>query len=430
MNISNYEIVLNGSNEIMKSNLNNYKGSLADLFYQSGGEDNLCFVSGQKPKLAFGPSDTLKQTWQDIDLAKIKRFCAKHQAKKNLIIGIFSYDLGLYLHGINPKNKSGLPLAHLYAFENYLEEDDGIKITHKDPGYAAYVRDIASKPLKTGGEITLKKPFRPKWNKTGYRKAFSKAKEYIKDGDIYQINLSYPMFAKSNSAPADIFNRLLDKNRAVRAGFFDADDHQIISMSPETFININGRKILTFPIKGTRRRSPNVGDKAVIKQLLSDKKELAELNMITDLLRNDLSIVCRPDSVKIKSKRKIAKLARVIHTYSHIAGELSPEVSTIDALLKMFPGGSISGCPKKRAIEIIDELEDSARGTYTGSLFSLEPNGNLEANLLIRTIIKRGSELTLPVGGGIVYDSNSENEYQETIDKSLSITSAFANNYK
>jgi para-aminobenzoate synthetase component 1 len=147
--------------------------------------------------------------------------------------------------------------------------------------------------------------------------------------------------------------------------------------------------------------------------------------MISDLLRNDLGIVCRPGSVEIKSKQNTTKLKKVIHTYSHIVGELVPEVSSIEALLSIFPGGSISGCPKKRALEIIDELEDYSRGPYTGSLFTLDPVGNLESNILIRTLIKEGDKISLPIGGGIVFDSKSHSEYQETLDKSHSIIKTF-----
>jgi para-aminobenzoate synthetase component 1 len=143
--------------------------------------------------------------------------------------------------------------------------------------------------------------------------------------------------------------------------------------------------------------------------------------MITDLLRNDLAKVSRPGSVKIIEKRSIQKLTSVIHTYSKISAKLNENVSPIEALISMFPGGSVTGCPKKRAMEIIDELEPISRSAYCGSMVCISPDGNLDSSILIRTIIKKGSRLVLPVGGGIVFDSNQENEYQETLDKAASI---------
>jgi anthranilate/para-aminobenzoate synthase component I len=209
------------------------------------------------------------------------------------------------------------------------------------------------------------------------------------------------------------------------AGLFQTDDFDLISLSPETFIRVGNRHIETFPIKGTQAKRKGVSDELVENSLINNSKERAELNMISDLLRNDLSIVCQPDSVKIKSERKTTSLSRVIHTYSHITGELNSGISSVQALLKIFPGGSISGCPKKRALEIIDEIEEYSRGPYTGSLFTLDAEDNLEANILIRTIIKEGDSMSLPVGGGIVFDSEYQSEYQETLDKAASITEVF-----
>ncbi len=409
--------------EMMKSYVLDGGVTINELVERYQGSEKLRMLYGKRPKLALRPFKELI-VYGEHDLSKIIDFCRDSQVNNRLVIGFFSYDLGLYLHRLRPKNKTVLPLAELYSFENWVEESSGeTTIKYRDKGF---LEEVESWALQSGQQGDLPPAdFTPSWSLGYYKEVFDKAKEYIKSGDVYQINLSYPLNGVCTAEAKDIFIQTNKANRASMAGLFQAKDFDLISLSPETFINIEGRNIETFPIKGTRARSKDIRDEQIESSLINDSKEQAELNMISDLLRNDLSIVCKPSSVKIKSHRNTAKLSRVIHTYSHITGELNSGVSSIDAVFKLLPGGSISGCPKKRALEIIDDLEEYARGPYTGTLFTLDPADNLEASILIRTLIKRGDSLSLPVGGGIVFDSEYRAEYQETLDKAVSITKVF-----
>lgn len=400
--------------------------TIDDLLTKHASEEKVFLFSGRRPKLAFEPKASLTMYWNDIDLKKIKDFCDISQLENNLIIGFFSYDLGLYINKVNPKNKTDLPLVQLHSFESWIEEDNNqAVIKYHDKKFLESINSLATQPKRKINPLKTNDGFKPTWDIHRYQTAFDRTKKYIESGDVYQINLSYPLSAVSESGAKDIFIQTQKSNQAAMTGLFQSAEFDLISLSPETFINIEGRHIETFPIKGTRAKKKNVSDEQLESSLINDKKERAELNMISDLLRNDLSIVCKPSSVKIRSRRNTTRLSQVIHTYSHITGELNPDISSVEALLKIFPGGSISGCPKKRALEVIDELEEYSRGPYTGSLFTLEANDNLEANILIRTLVKQGRNLSLPVGGGIVFDSKCQDEYQETLDKALSITQVF-----
>lgn len=410
----------------MKSYIFESSTIINDLVERYSARGKLFLLLGKRPKLAFNPSASLILNWNDMDIEKIKKFCGSEQSKNNLIIGFFSYDLGLYANRISSKNKTDLPMAILYSFENWLEEDNSHAVVkYRDEMFLKSIKQLVNGSKRHAQRLRTKGGFKPAWSPEKYKTAFDKAKKYIKSGDVYQINLSYPLLADSDSEAKDIFVQAQQINQAAMGGIFQADNFDLISLSPETFINIKDRCIETFPIKGTRGKKKNISDDLIENKLVNDKKERAELNMISDLLRNDLSIVCKPNSVKIKSSRNTTRLSKVIHTYSHITGELTPDTSSIEALLKVFPGGSISGCPKKRALEIIDGLEEYPRGPYTGSLFTLDSEDNLEANILIRTLVKKDKSISLPVGGGIVFDSKCQTEYQETLDKASSIIEAF-----
>ena len=211
----------------------------------------------------------------------------------------------------------------------------------------------------------------------------------------------------------------IKKNPVDFAVYIEGDGFEILSASLERFIKICDGKIITQPVKGTRPRGRNKEeDKKFVKELLDSEKETAELNMITDLLRNDVGKISKIGTVKLEANRLIQKCPTVWHAYSKITGEVA--VEPVEALITMFPGGSITGCPKKRAIEIIDELEPYTRGIYTGAIGHIEKNGNLDFNIAIRTIIKKEDKLYLQVGGGIVIDSTEKAEFKETIDKAMS----------
>ena len=196
---------------------------------------------------------------------------------------------------------------------------------------------------------------------------------------------------------------------------------EILSASPERFIRIKGNKIETSPIKGTRPRGKTKEEDMKLRNdLKKNKKEKAELNMITDLLRNDLGEFCKTGSVKVEKQRLIKKYSNVWHTMSKISGEIDKKTNPIKGLISMLPGGSITGCPKKRAIEIIDEIEPTTRGIYTGIIGEITNKNNMDFSIAIRTIIRKGEDLYLQVGGGIVADSKNKDEFEETLHKAKS----------
>jgi para-aminobenzoate synthetase component 1 len=258
-----------------------------------------------------------------------------------------------------------------------------------------------------------------------YIRAIKKAKEYIKKGDIYQVNLSQRFMSGTRCAGYEIYSRLRNLSPSFFSAYLDCGDFQIISSSPERFLKLKGRDVYTRPMKGTRPRSKDKSQDQMLKrELLESAKDKAELIMIVDLERNDLGRVCNYGSVKIKSLRELEEYNTVFQTTATIKGLLHKDRDRIDLIKACFPGGSITGCPKIRAMEIIEELEPTRRCIYTGSLGYLSFCGNMDLNILIRTIIKKQDKIYFQVGGGIVADSKPDDEYQETLVKAKAMIEA------
>lgn len=261
----------------------------------------------------------------------------------------------------------------------------------------------------------------------GYCKIIERAREYIRNGDIYQVNLSQRFRTTISKKPYEIFKKLRKINPAPFSAYVNFDDIKIISSSPERFIKINDRIIETRPIKGTRPRGKNSDeDKKLRKELLNSEKDRAELIMIADLERNDLGRICKIGTVQVENLIEIEEYATVFHLVSTIKGELKDDVDVMDCIEATFPGGSITGAPKIRAMEIIDELEPVKRNIYTGAIGYIGFNGDVDLNIAIRTIIIKKDEAIFNVGGGIVWDSVPQNEYQETLDKGKALIQVLA----
>lgn len=242
--------------------------------------------------------------------------------------------------------------------------------------------------------------------------------EYIRAGDIYQVNLSQRLTAAWAGDGWEFHRALHAASPAPFAAYFDAGEFQIASSSPERFLRLSGQHIQARPIKGTRPRDADPQrDAQLAYELLSSEKERAELVMITDLLRNDLGRVCEFGSIAVPELMRLEKFPQVQHLVSTVEGRLRPELSHLAALRDCFPGGSITGAPKFRSMEIIDELEPVTRGPYTGSLGYLGFNRESQFNIAIRTAIVRDGQVRFQVGAGIVADSNPEMEYEETLAK-------------
>lgn len=256
------------------------------------------------------------------------------------------------------------------------------------------------------------------FSKAAYLQAVQRVVDYIYAGDVFQVNLSQRLLAPARDDAVSLYQRLRRCNPAPFAGYFDLGDFQIVSASPERFLGVTDRHVETRPIKGTRPRCGDPAiDRAAEAELLASEKDRAENVMIVDLLRNDLSRVCLADSVHVSELCRIEAYECVLHLVSAVCGCLRAECSPIDLLRAAFPGGSITGAPKVRAMEIIAELEPTARGAYCGSLGYLGFDGSVDLSILIRTITAGRGWWQFPVGGGVVAQSIPEQEYEETWHK-------------
>ena len=260
--------------------------------------------------------------------------------------------------------------------------------------------------------------FKPLLGRDEFLRMVDSAQGFIAAGDIYQVCLSHPFLAAGCGDPWGFYERLRRCSPAPHAAFLDCGDLRLASASPETFLNISGRHIQTRPIKGTRPRNPDkVGDKSNSQELLTSSKENAELVMITDLERNDLGRICRYGTVRVPELLRLESYEQVFHLVSTVSGELRDDVSHVAALRECFPGGSISGAPKKRAMEIIQQLESHPRGIYTGAIGYFGYNGESRFSIAIRTAIFEPHRSHFHVGAGIVADSIAEKEWDETWHK-------------
>ncbi|MGH7422143.1 MAG: aminodeoxychorismate synthase component I [Candidatus Methylomirabilales bacterium] len=263
------------------------------------------------------------------------------------------------------------------------------------------------------------------FTKEGYLDAVRKAKEYIAAGDIYQVNLSQRFSTRFEGDPFPLYRRLHRINPAPFGCFLDYGEVAVVGGSPERFLRLRDRRVETRPMKGTRPRGKTPAEDRYLRQeLLRSAKDQAELVMIVDLERNDLGRVCEYGSVRVRTLRALETYATVFQTTASILGRLRRGFDRIDLLRACFPGGSVTGAPKIRAMEIIEELEPTRRGIYTGSIGYLDLGGDLDLNIAIRTIICRGGRAYFQVGGGIVADSDPEAEYEETLVKAKALIEA------
>jgi para-aminobenzoate synthetase component 1 len=259
----------------------------------------------------------------------------------------------------------------------------------------------------------------------GYLTAVSRVREYILAGDIFQANISQRFQAPLDEAPITLYHRLRQSNPSAFGAYLDFGDVQVLSVSPERFLKVSGRTVETRPIKGTRPRGLGPMHDALLGQVLAESdKDRAENVMIVDLLRNDLSRVCRPGTVRVPELFALEQHPTVHHLVSTVVGELEARLDVVDLLQATFPGGSITGAPKVRAMEIIAELEPTRRGIYCGSLGYLSITGDMDTSIAIRTAVVRNGKVYFQAGGGIVADSDPEAEYRETLDKARGIIRA------
>lgn len=378
----------------------------------------------------------------------LKAYLKKHyQANRTSLpltagaIGYVSYDYGLALHGMKARHTPAFPLPNMkWVFYDFFI------IEHRQSHtvwFAANGQTMPAEALLAQMEekIRTRLQERPSSRTSenpqyalavqadstpeSYRKALQKLRDYLFAGDVYVTNFTSTLTVQSCCPPYTFFSRLRRDNPSPFGAYLQYGSYQIISASMERLLCLRDDQIETRPIKGTRRRGKTpTEDKKMRQELAQSQKDQSELLMIVDLERNDLHKICRPGSVSVPTLFAIEPYATVFHLVANVTGTLRPGQTAIDALMALFPGGSITGAPKWRAMEIIDELEFSRRQLYTGTIGYLSLNGNCDLNIIIRTAVHHDDRYTIGVGGGITAESDVHFEYEEIWQKAKALLSA------
>ena len=357
-------------------------------------------------------------------------------------VGYLAYDLCHFVERLprTAADDTAFPDMHFALYDSLAAYDHaagrwyGVSLVGEEPierieallASAAPDEACAGRPASTG-------PLSANFTRDAYLAAVRRAKDYIAAGDIFQVNLSQRFETAVSVPPAELYRRLRQANPAPFAAYLglDAEGAAVLSSSPERFLKVTGRHVETRPIKGTRPRGRTADeDRRLAAELLASPKDSAELTMIVDLERNDLGRVCDYGSVAVTEHKAVEPYASVFHLVSTVEGRLHEGRDLVDLLKATFPGGSITGAPKIRAMEIIDELEPTQRSVYTGSIGYIGLDGTMDLNIAIRTILVRGERAFFQVGGGIVADSDPAAEYQETLDKGRRLFAALGHSHE
>ena len=367
----------------------------------------------------------------------------------SLLVGYFSYDIIRYIEKVPDSCLDDLKIPDiklmrpktLIIHDNLLKKIYFIincfadeKIDNYSKYYSKQIKNIKvlknlafnnSSP-KIKQTITDKKiKVKSNISKKKFKEMVLKAKEYIKKGDIFQVVLSQRFETKLTKSPLEIYKKLRITNPSPFMYFFNFNEFQIIGSSPEILVRLRNNKITIRPIAGTRPRGLNSREDAFFKhQLLNDKKELSEHLMLLDLGRNDVGKVSKTNTVKVTEKFKVEKYSHVMHIVSNVEGKFNNRHSLLDTLLSGFPAGTVSGAPKIRAMEIIDELEKSKRKMYAGAIGYFSANRNFDTCIALRTALIKNNKFYIQSGAGIVADSIPEKEYLETVNKAQALISS------
>ncbi len=363
-------------------------------------------------------------------------------------IGFFGYELGRHIETLPQTTVDDLemPLIRLCFYDRFIAYDhrseafwfvvleranDTESLERKFAWLQQRMEEAQGVELRDMPEADVEavrlSGFSSNMSEAEYVQSVQRIKRYLFDGDVYQVNFSQRFDCSFSGRPIDLFHWQNRFNPSTYAAFIEAGTHQIVSASPELFIDVRDGTIQTKPIKGTRPR--RVGDdphsqevnKRHVDELTASEKEQAELNMIVDLERNDLARICKPGTRHVVQPRTIETCPTVFHAVATIAGELRDDVGFTDVMKAVFPGGSITGAPKIRAMQIIDELEPTARGIYTGSIGFIGLDGTACLNIAIRTIIITTGKAFVQAGGGIVADSDPQAEWEESLTKARAL---------
>lgn len=329
-------------------------------------------------------------------------------------IGYFSYDLGRRFERV-PDIAVDVDLLPQMAVGIY---DRALVVDHRERHCVQVGEGFTGTSRRERAPLRAVGPIDTSLDGTAYAQAFAHVRDYIRAGDCYQVNLARRFSALVTGDAWAGYRRLRALNPAPCSAYLNTPDAQVLSASPERFLRVRGDYVETRPIKGTRPRHADAAiDRRLAEELQASVKDRAENVMIVDLLRNDLGRVCEVGSVTVDALCELESFANVHHLVSTVSGRLAPGMHALDVLRACFPGGSITGAPKIRAMQIIEELERERRGVYCGAIGYVGFDGAMDLNVAIRTLVHRNGEARFWSGGGIVADSNVDQEFQETLDK-------------
>lgn len=341
-------------------------------------------------------------------------------------IGYISYEALHTLERVDKKTQDHFtfPLLNWTIYKNYYYFDNTLKkawfieLTYE-------TEDNIKGKRVTDGNFTVSN-LKPDYPPNEYKKNVKRIRDLILEGEVYEVNLTQGIKGDFKGSPYSLFKKLYRENSAPYSAFIEREDYSVICNSPELFLKCDRYRVETRPIKGTAPRSKDLKtDTALKSELFDSQKNQAELFMIVDLMRNDLSKVCRVGSVKVRTPKRVEEYKNVHHLVSIIDGELEEDMDYIDLLKATFPGGSITGCPKVRCMEITEEIEKSSRNLYTGTIFLLNRE-LLNSNIVIRSCLIKDDSIVLNSGGAITIDSEPEDEYRESLIKLKSLFKAVA----
>ena len=415
-------------------------GKNPDKIWEFNNNNSYLFYKNKKFKIKGNPKKVIEKIIQDFQFKIPKSL----PPISSLISGYFSYDIIRYIEKVSNTCIDDLKLPDcrilrpktlvihdnlkkkLYFIQNCFNDEiiKDYKKKYKEINdeiinlifLANYNLNISNDKKKE--KIVVKSNI----SKNQFIRNVKKAQRYIKIGDIFQVVLSQRFEANLTKSPIEIYKKLRVSNPSPFMYFFNFEDFQIIGASPEILVRLRNNKITIRPIAGTRPRGKNSReDKAYEKDLLKDKKELSEHLMLLDLGRNDTGKVSKVNSVKVTEKFVVEKYSHVMHIVSNVVGTFNKKYSKFDTLLSGFPAGTVSGAPKIRAMEIIDELEKSKRKVYAGGIGYFSANGDFDTCIALRTAVSKNNKFYVQAGAGIVADSKPLNEYKETINKAKAL---------
>ncbi|HHQ4738557.1 aminodeoxychorismate synthase component I [Aeromonas veronii] len=362
---------------------------------------------------------TQQQLLGELDL------CATHLPFIGGALGLFGYDLGRRFERLPVQAAADIAVPDMAVgiydwalLRNVATGDWQLVHWGNEAGLAKRLAWLEQQQAKPAPAFALQGSWQSNMSRAEYGEKFARIQEYLAAGDCYQINLTQRFSAPYQGDEWQAYCLLATANKAPFSAFIRLPDSALLSLSPERFLLLDGRHIETKPIKGTRPRHPDPAtDRQVARELAQADKDRSENLMIVDLLRNDIGRVSQPGSVSVPHLFAVESFPAVHHLVSTIHGELDARWQGVDLLRACFPGGSITGAPKIRAMEIIEELEPQRRNAYCGSIGYLSQHGRMDTSICIRTLIAEAGRLHCWAGGGIIADSDADSEYQETYDK-------------